>query len=92
VVFGDESVTELLELPRNQAVISDGLGTAEQILAGVSPIDQNANGSVCVQLSHGLEVGSAPFGTYMYTTWSTTTRPFRNECALYWTLYRPQRI
>jgi hypothetical protein len=64
--LGSVTFAEYLALPRNQAVISDGLGTAEQILAGVSSIDQNANGSVCVQLNHGLEVSSAPFAAYMY--------------------------
>jgi hypothetical protein len=57
---------EYLALPRNQAVISEGLATAAEILAGVSSLDKNANGSVCVQLSHGLEVGSSPFGAYFY--------------------------
>ena len=64
--LGSMTFAEYLTLPRNQAVINDGLGTAEQILAGVSSIDRNANGSVCVQLSHGLEVGSSPFGAYFY--------------------------
>jgi hypothetical protein len=47
-------------------VINDGLATAEQILAGVSSLDKNANGSVCVQLNHGLEVSAKPFAAYFY--------------------------
>jgi hypothetical protein len=64
--LGSKTFAEYLALPRNQAVINDGLATAEQILAGVSSLDKNANGSVCVQLNHGLEVSAAPFAAYQY--------------------------
>jgi hypothetical protein len=64
--LGSMTFAEYLALPRNQAVINEGLATAEEILAGVSSIDVNANGSVCVQLSHGLEVNSSPIGAYVY--------------------------
>lgn len=64
--LGSMTFAEYLALPRNQAVVNDGLATAEQILAGVSALDKNANGSVCVQLNHGLEVSSKPFAAYFY--------------------------
>jgi hypothetical protein len=64
--LGSVTFAEYLALPRNQAVINDGLATADEILAGVATIDKNANGSLCVQLNHGLEVSATPFGAYFY--------------------------
>jgi hypothetical protein len=64
--LGSVTFAEYLALPRTQAGINDGLATPEQILAALAPIDHNANGSVCVQLSHGGEVNSRPFAEYIY--------------------------
>jgi hypothetical protein len=64
--LGSKTFAEYVALPRSQAAIDAGLMTAEQILAGVTPLDKNANGSVCVQLNHGLEVSAAPFAAYLY--------------------------
>lgn len=64
--LGSKTFAEYVALPRSQAAIDAGLTTAEQILAGVTPLDKNANGSVCVQLNHGLEVSAAPFAAYLY--------------------------
>jgi hypothetical protein len=63
---GSVTLEEYVVLPRSQAAIDAGLATPEEILAGVAPLDKNGNGSVCVQLSHGLEVSSAPFAAYLY--------------------------
>jgi hypothetical protein len=64
--LGSVTFAEYLALPRTQAAINDGLATSEQILAALAPIDKNANGSVCVQLSQGGEVNSRPFAEYIY--------------------------
>jgi hypothetical protein len=64
--LGSKTFTEYLALPRTQAAINDGLVAADQILAALTTIDKNANGSVCVQLNHGYEVNSSPFGAYSY--------------------------
>jgi hypothetical protein len=64
--LGSVTFADYLALPRTRAAIADGLATSEQILAGLVRIDKNANGSVCVQLSHGGEVNSRPFAEYFY--------------------------
>jgi hypothetical protein len=64
--LGSQTFQEYLGLPRTQAAIHDGLATEQDILAVLTQIDKNGNGSVCVQLSHGFEVTSGPFGVYFY--------------------------
>lgn len=64
--LGSMTLAEFVALPRSQAAIDAGLVSPEELLAGLSPIDKNANGLVCVQLSHGLEVSSSPAAPYSY--------------------------
>jgi hypothetical protein len=64
--LGSKSFEEFLALPRSQAAIDAGLVTADQLLAGLRGIDQNANGLLCVQLPHGLEVSASPAAPYSY--------------------------
>ena len=64
--LGSVTFAEYLVLPRTQAAINVGLVTPEQILASLASVDTNANGSICVQLSHGGEVNSRPFAEYIY--------------------------
>jgi hypothetical protein len=64
--LGAYTFSDYLQLPRTQAAIEAGLIDGAFVLAGLSSIDRNANGVVCVQLSQGYEVSSKPFGQYMY--------------------------
>jgi hypothetical protein len=64
--LGSYTFQDYLGLPRTQAAINDGLVTTEATLAALAAIDNNGNGSVCVQLRHGDEVNSRPFGPYFY--------------------------
>jgi hypothetical protein len=64
--LGAQTFSEYLQLPRTQAAIEDGLIDAAGILAGLARFDHNGNGVVCVQLQHGGEVNSRPFGEYFY--------------------------
>ena len=53
-------------LPRSAAAIETGLIDEAGILAGFDRFDKNANGVICVQLSHGFETNNRPFGQYFY--------------------------
>jgi hypothetical protein len=64
--LGSQTFESFLALPRTQAAINDGLFTEQELLDGLASFDKNGNGSICVQLSHGFEVTSGPFGTYYY--------------------------
>jgi hypothetical protein len=64
--FGSVTFEDYLALPRTQAAIDAGLATTEDILASLAGVDANANGRICVQLSHGFEVTRGPFGVYYY--------------------------
>jgi hypothetical protein len=64
--LGAYTFSEYLQLPRTQAAIGAGLIDAASILAGLSRFDHNGNEVVCVQLQHGAEVNSRPFGQYFY--------------------------
>ena len=64
--LGAVTFSDYLQLPRTQAAIADGLIDAAGILAGLVRVDQNGNEVICVQLQHGGEVNSRPFGEYFY--------------------------
>ena len=64
--LGRFTFQQTLALPRTQAALEAGLVTVEDLQAGFSAIDRNANGRICVQLPHGLEVSQAPFANYFY--------------------------
>jgi hypothetical protein len=64
--LGSKTFAEFVALPRSQAGIDAGFFTAEQLLAGLPGIDRNANGLLCVQLPHGLEVSANPRAPYVY--------------------------
>jgi hypothetical protein len=64
--LGAYRFSDYLLLPRTKAAIDQGLVTEEIILGGLSFVDRNTNGVVCVQLSEGFEVSSKPFVQYMY--------------------------
>jgi hypothetical protein len=53
-------------LPRSQAAIAAGLIDLAGILAGVSSVDKNADGLVCVQVPPGFDVGAYPLLQYFY--------------------------
>ena len=65
--LGAYTFEEYLQLPRTVAAINAGLVDAETVLAGLGArFDHNANEVVCVQLSHGFETNSRPFGDFIY--------------------------
>ena len=65
--LGAYTFEEYMQLPRTVAAIDAGLVDAETVLAGLAArFDQNANEVVCVQLSHGFETNSRPFGEFFY--------------------------
>src|SRR5688572_10353875 len=64
--LGPVTVAQAVELPRSLAGIEAGVVTEERIVAGVSSVDKNANGRVCVQLSRGLVISQRPNGQFFY--------------------------
>jgi hypothetical protein len=64
--LGAYSFVDYLLLPRTEAAINDDLVTEAQILAALAVIDHNGDRVICVQLRHGDEVNSRPFGRYFY--------------------------
>jgi hypothetical protein len=64
--IGEKSFEQFVLLERTAEAIADGVATEDQILAGLSVIDANADEKICVQLNHGHEVNSAPGGEYGY--------------------------
>jgi hypothetical protein len=65
--LGAYTFEEYMQLPRTVAAINAGLIDAETVLAGLAArFDHNANEVVCVQLPHGFETNSRPFGEYIY--------------------------
>ena len=64
--IGEKTFGQYLLLERTAASIAEGLVTEDQILAGLSAIDANGDGKICVQLNHGHEVNSQPGGQYYY--------------------------
>jgi len=64
--LGSVTVAQALKLPRSLAGIEAGVVTEERIIAGVTSVDKNANGRVCVQLSRGLVISQRPNGQFFY--------------------------
>jgi hypothetical protein len=63
--LGAQSLESYLQLPRTQAAIADGLTTEEEVAAGFSAKDRNADGYLCVQLSEGFQK-YGPYSVYYY--------------------------
>jgi hypothetical protein len=65
--LGAFTLDDYLELPRTAAAIDAGLIDAETLKAALAAqVDHNDNEVICVQLNHGLEVSSRPFGEFIY--------------------------
>src|SRR5829696_4439737 len=64
--LGPVTAAQALELPRSLAGIEAGVVTEERIVAGVTSVDKNGNGRVCVQLSRGLVISQRPNGQFFY--------------------------
>jgi hypothetical protein len=64
--LGAYTFSHYLLLPRTKAAIDAGLIDEATVLAGLTRADKNGNEVVCVQLSLGFEVSSAPFVPYAY--------------------------
>ena len=64
--LGAVTTAEALKLPRSLAGIEAGVVTPDRIVAGVTAVDKNANGQVCVQLSRGLVISQRPNGQFFY--------------------------
>ena len=64
--LGPVTVQQALKLPRSLAGIEAGVVTEERIIAGVTSVDKNGNGRVCVQLSRGLVISQRPNGQFFY--------------------------
>jgi hypothetical protein len=62
--LGAVDVEAYLALPRTQAWIDDGYGTADDIRATFAFFDANVDGVVCVQQTKGWTNG--PYATYYY--------------------------
>jgi hypothetical protein len=64
--LGALTADQILQLPRSQAAMADGVVSEAGIRAGVAGVDKNGTGRVCVSLSHGLVTNSRPGGEYFY--------------------------
>jgi hypothetical protein len=64
--LGSVTLAQALKLPRSLAGIEAGVVTEERIIAGVTSVDKNANGRICVQLSRGLVISQRPNGQFFY--------------------------
>ena len=64
--LGEYTFEEYMGLERTVAAIDAELVDAETVLAGLARFDHNGNEVVCVQLSHGFETNSRPFGEFFY--------------------------
>jgi hypothetical protein len=64
--LGRLTLDEVIALPRTQAAIEAGLVSEAALRAGFPSIDKNGTGSICVQLSHGLETSNRPNGEFFY--------------------------
>ena len=64
--LGALTADQILQLPRSQAAMRDGVVDEAGIRAGVAGVDKNGTGRVCVSLSHGLVTNSRPGGQYFY--------------------------
>ena len=64
--LGALTADQILQLPRSQAAVRDGVVSAAGIRAAVAGLDKNGTGRVCVQLSNGLLTNNRPGGQYFY--------------------------
>jgi len=64
--IGEKTFGQFLLLERTAAAITDGFATEDQLRSGLSVIDANGDGKICVQLNRGHEENSAPGGQYGY--------------------------
>jgi hypothetical protein len=64
--IGPVTIDQAVALPRSQEAIADGLTSESAARAVYAGIDANGNGVICAKLPHGFEVGSRPFGEYLY--------------------------
>ena len=64
--LGSVTIAHALKLPRSLAGVEAGVVTEERIIAGVTSVDKNANGRICVQLSRGLVISQRPNGQFFY--------------------------
>ena len=72
--LGAVAFADYVELERTAAAIDAGLIDEASILAGLAGYDKNGNEMVCVQLSHGFEIGNQPNGQYLYNVVDDTAR------------------